>query len=152
MLPSQHDIPMRSYLIVGAGVFGASTALYLIRRYPNASITLVDRNGHDAPTRVAASWDWNKVVRADYRDIAYTKLALEARRLWKRDPLWQHFYHESGIYWISLTGFAKQVLQNFQDLGEDVELSTHPIDEERKMFGGIFDEADYSGRLRGAGQ
>jgi len=47
-----------SYLIVGAGVFGVSTAYTLIQKYPHASVTLVDRDAYDADTRVAASWDW----------------------------------------------------------------------------------------------
>lgn len=48
-----------SYVIVGAGVFGVSTAYTLIQKYPNASVTLVDRDTYDADTRVAASWDWS---------------------------------------------------------------------------------------------
>ena len=102
-----------SYLILGAGVFGASTALHLVRKYPNAHIRLVDRNAFTAPTRVAASWDWNKVIRLDYLDIVYTRLALEARELWKHDPLWRDYFHESGLYWISQTGIAEQVEKNF---------------------------------------
>lgn len=138
--------PPASYLIVGAGVFGASTALHLARRHPDARITLVDRDAYAAPTRVAASWDWNKVVRADYRDPVYTRLALEARDVWTSDPLWQHFYHESGIYWISGSGFAQRVLQNFRELGvEDARLSSHPVNEARTMHGGVFADADYEG-------
>ncbi|KAG9829841.1 hypothetical protein KCU77_g13664, partial [Aureobasidium melanogenum] len=65
----------KSYIIVGAGVFGVSTAFHLIKKYPNADITIVDRDAFDQDTRVAASWDWNKVVRADYDDIVYCKMA-----------------------------------------------------------------------------
>lgn len=133
-----------SYVIVGAGVFGASTALHLIRKYPRSSITLIDRNAYDAPTRVAASWDWNKVVRADYRDIFYTKMALEAQDVWRSDPLWRPFYHESGIYWISETGFGRQVLDNFERLGVKAELYSYPVEEARKQNDGVFDDADYT--------
>lgn len=62
-----------SYIVVGAGVFGTSTALHLKLQYPDADVTLVDRHDPDALTRPAASWDWNKVVRADYRDLTYCK-------------------------------------------------------------------------------
>lgn len=137
----------RSYLIVGAGVFGTSTALHLIRRFPDASVTLVDRDSFDAPSRVAASWDWNKVVRADYRDPVYCKLALDAQDVWRADPLWSSFYHESGVYWISRTGFAQAVLDNYARLGRPTEgkLYALPLAQARKRYGGIFEEADYTG-------
>ncbi|KAH0077509.1 hypothetical protein KCU96_g13794, partial [Aureobasidium melanogenum] len=79
----------KSYIIVGAGVFGVSTAFHLIKKYPNADITIVDRDAFDQDTRVAASWDWNKVVRADYDDIVYCKMAIEAQDMFKTDNLWK---------------------------------------------------------------
>lgn len=133
-----------SYLIIGAGVFGASTAYHLIQRYPDASVTLVDRDAFDAATRVAASWDWNKVIRADYADIKYCELALEAQDIWRSDPLWKPFFHESGIYWISHTEFAQEVIGNYAKLGREADLYSLPVGEARKLHGGIFDEADYS--------
>ena len=41
-----------TYIIVGAGVFGVSTAYTLIQKYPEASVTLVDRDAYDADTRM----------------------------------------------------------------------------------------------------
>lgn len=134
-----------SYIIVGSGVFGASTALYLIRKYPNASITLVDRDSYTAATRVAASWDWNKVVRADYSDIFYAKLGLEAQHLWRTDPIWEPFYHQSGVVWISPSSFSKQAKANFAELGVDVDLQAISVEEARKAFDGLFQDADYTG-------
>ncbi|KAH8896417.1 sarcosine oxidase [Thozetella sp. PMI_491] len=134
-----------SYIVVGAGVFGASTALYLIRKYPNAQVRLVDRNAFTASTRVAASWDWNKVVRAEYGDIAYVRLALEARDLWSKDPLWRDYYHETGIYWISHGDFADDVFKNYEQLGAKPDLKLYPVEEARKLYDGLFDEADYTG-------
>ena len=133
-----------SYLIVGSGVFGASTALALIRKYPDSSITLIDRDAYDAPIRVAASWDWNKVVRADYRDIVYTKLALEAQHLWRTDHIWKPFYHESGVVWISSTSFAEQVQKNFAELGVKADLHTYPVEQARVLFEKLFADADYT--------
>ncbi|ETS78900.1 hypothetical protein PFICI_08753 [Pestalotiopsis fici W106-1] len=134
-----------SYLIIGAGVFGTSTAYHLIQRYPDATVTLVDRDAFDASRRVAASWDWNKVVRADYADLGYCKLALEAQDVWRADPLWKPFYHESGIYWISRTGFSQKVLDNYAKLGRQADLYSLPVEEARKLHGGIFGDADYTG-------
>jgi sarcosine oxidase/L-pipecolate oxidase len=86
-----------SYLIVGAGVFGVSTALHLIRKYPESTVTLVDRA---FPYQGAASWDWSKVVRADYPNIFYMEKALDAMKIWRTDPLYCQFYHESGLIWV----------------------------------------------------
>jgi len=47
----------QSYIIVGAGVFGVSTAYTLIQKYPEASVTLVDRDAFDADTRTFQNYD-----------------------------------------------------------------------------------------------
>lgn len=133
------------YIIVGSGVFGASTALTLIRKHPNASITLIDRDSFTAPFRVAASWDWNKVIRADYSDIAYTRLGLEAQRLWRTDPIWKPFYHESGVAWISPTEFADKVLKNFAELDVEVDIQAYSVEEAKVLYGGMFEDADFTG-------
>lgn len=134
-----------SYLIVGAGVFGVSTALHLIQKYPHASVTIVDRDAFDADNRVAASWDWNKVVRADYDDIVYCDLALEAQDIFNSDPLWKPFFHETGIFWTCRSEYAQQVIDNYKKLGRKADLAAVSIDEARKMYGGLFEDADYTG-------
>ncbi|KAI1174707.1 FAD dependent oxidoreductase [Nemania sp. FL0916] len=134
-----------SYLIVGAGVFGVSTAYYLIKKYPHASVTLVDRDAYDADSRVAASWDWNKVVRADYDDIVYCKLGLEAQDIFKSDPLWQPYYHETGLIWTCRDNFARNVIQNYKRLGRKSDIRAVTIEEARKLYGGLLDQADYTG-------
>jgi FAD dependent oxidoreductase. len=134
-----------SYLIIGAGVFGVSTAYHLIQKYPNASITLVDRDAYDAESRVAASWDWNKVVRADYDDKVYCRLALEAQEIFKNDPLWQPHFHQTGVYWTCRSDYAQNVITNHKELGRNDDIIALPVAEARKLYGGIFDNADYTG-------
>lgn len=134
-----------SYIIVGAGVFGVSTAYYLIKKYPQASVTLVDRDAFDADSRVAASWDWNKVVRADYDDIVYCQLGLESQDIFKTDPLWKPYFHETGIYWMCRSDYAQDVIDNYKKLGRRAELSAVPVEEAKKLYGGLFDEADWTG-------
>ncbi|CAG8088259.1 unnamed protein product [Penicillium salamii] len=134
-----------SYLIVGAGVFGVSTAYHLIQKYPDASITLVDRDAYDAESRVAASWDWNKVVRADYDDKVYCRLALESQEIFKSDPLWQPHFHQTGVYWTCRSDYAQNVITNHKELGRHDDIIALPVAEARKMYGGVFDNADYTG-------
>ena len=137
--------PQYSYLIVGAGVFGVSTAYHLIKKFPDASVTIVDRDAYDAETRAAASWDWNKVVRADYDDIVYCKLALEAQDIFENDPLWQPHFHKTGIYWMCRSDYAQDVIDNYKKLGRSADLQAVPVEEARKLYGGLFEDADYSG-------
>lgn len=133
------------YIIVGAGVFGVSTAYHLIKKYPSASIMLVDRDAFDAESRVAASWDWNKVVRADYDDIVYCRLGLEAQDIFKSDPLWKPYFHETGIFWTCRSDYATDVIENYKKLGRKADLSAVPVEAARELYGGLFDAADYSG-------
>ncbi|KAI0105063.1 FAD dependent oxidoreductase [Nemania sp. FL0031] len=134
-----------SYIIVGAGIFGVSTAYYLIKKYPNASVTLVDRDAYDAESRVAASWDWNKVVRADYDDIIYCRLALEAQDIFKSDPLWQPYFHETGLIWTCRDDYGRAVIDNYKRLGRKADIKVVSIEEAKKLYGGLFDNADYTG-------
>lgn len=134
-----------SYLIVGAGVFGVSTAYHLIQKYPDASVTLVDRDAFDADDRVAASWDWNKVVRADYDDFVYCKLALEAQDVFKTDPLWKPYFHQTGVYWTCRSDYAQNVIDHHHKLGRKDDIVALPVAEARKLYNGLFEDADYSG-------
>lgn len=81
-------------LIVGGGVFGTSTAYHLAQR-GYTSVTVADR--FEPPSRDSAATDLNKVVRADYTNPLYSKLALEAMEVWK-DPesIFAGMYRESG--------------------------------------------------------
>lgn len=135
----------QSYLIIGAGVFGVSTAYYLIQKYPQASITLVDRDAYDADSRVAASWDWNKVVRADYDDLVYCRMGIESQDIFKSDPLWQPYFHETGIFWTCRGDYAQKVIDNYKKLGRKADLYAVSVEEAKKMHDGLFDHADYSG-------
>lgn len=133
-----------SYIIVGAGIFGVSTAYHLIKKFPDASVTIVDQDAFDAPSRVAASWDWNKVIRADYDDIVYCELALEAQDIFQSDSLWKPFFHETGIFWTCRDEYAQKVIDNYKTLGRKVDIRAVSVDEARKLYGGLFEDADYT--------
>lgn len=61
-------------VIVGGGAWGLSTALHLTRA-GFTNVTVFER-GEAIPSRYSAAWDLNKIVRAEYEDPFYTKLAL----------------------------------------------------------------------------
>ena len=132
-----------SFLIVGAGVFGASTALHLSRHKPEATITLMDRAPYPDP--IAASYDVNKVVRADYEDLFYCKLGLRALDYWRNDPLWKPFYHQAGMATIvDEPGVANQIKENFEKLGVKNQAELLSPDEVRERFQGMYAESDYT--------
>lgn len=134
-----------SYIIVGAGVFGVSTAYYIIKKYPDASVTIVDRDAYDANSRVAASWDWNKVVRADYSDIDYVKMGCEAQDIFKSDPLWQPYFYETGIYWTCRSDYAQTVIDHYKTLGRTADLKSVSVEQGKQLHNGLFKHADHEG-------
>jgi len=87
-----------SIFIVGASVFGLSTALHLAKAgYEN--ITVFDRSS-TLPSPFAASHDLNKIVRAEYgadhaEDDFYTDLALQAIEAWET-PEWKDCFRKVG--------------------------------------------------------
>ncbi|EPQ31355.1 uncharacterized protein PFL1_00690 [Pseudozyma flocculosa PF-1] len=85
-----------SFLIVGAGVYGASTALTLAR-LGYRSITVLDRSTDGFAAPDAASNDVNKIARSAYSAPLYRNLAKEALSQWRTDPTISRFYHEVGL-------------------------------------------------------
>lgn len=65
------------YFIVGVGVFGVFIVYYLIQKYFDVDVMLVDCDVYDSDNRVVVLWDWNKVVCVDYDDLIYCKLVIE---------------------------------------------------------------------------
>ncbi|OAA55882.1 FAD dependent oxidoreductase [Niveomyces insectorum RCEF 264] len=88
------DFP-KSLIIVGAGVFGLSTALAVAKRYPQTSVTVVDRL--TPPVTDGSSVDTTRCIRADYADPIYARLAKEAQKLIEADPGLQPYYFKQGM-------------------------------------------------------
>ncbi|KAL8687403.1 MAG: hypothetical protein Q9218_006412 [Villophora microphyllina] len=129
-----------SFIIVGAGIFGASTAYHLAKAIPSASITLIDRSPFPCP--LAASNDYNKIVRADYGDKFYMSLALKSQHQWRTDPLYKQFFHESGMVNIEGTGLGRRMIQNFKDLGVESKAEVVEAEELKKRYP-LFWDTDY---------
>ncbi|CAN8098283.1 unnamed protein product [Discula destructiva] len=105
--PPQTPANPSSILIIGAGVFGLSTALALATRPeipPTTTITVIDRSPDPGvfPARDASSIDSSRIIRADYADPAYAALAADAQAIWRQqdrpDDLGaQGRYTEAGL-------------------------------------------------------
>ncbi|KAG4025174.1 hypothetical protein MFRU_064g00110 [Monilinia fructicola] len=134
-----------SYLIVGSGVFGTSTAYHLSLKHPDSSIILLDRS-FPFPCSLAASHDYNKIVRADYEDIFYCELALEARQLWRNDPLYKQYYRQSGFVIVDDTGLGRRIIENYEKLGIfDHQARLVGPEDIKTMYNGCFEGTDWKG-------
>ncbi|KAJ9623569.1 hypothetical protein H2203_005831 [Taxawa tesnikishii (nom. ined.)] len=133
-MTTQHSQP--SVLIVGAGIFGASTAYHLSRQSPSPSITVLDRT--PSPPEPAASNDINKIIRADYSERFYADLAYEAMHAWQNWPELKPYYHRTG--WIMLdekdSDLAERIRKVFRDRGHDPTEDVK-LDDLEKRWGGI---------------
>lgn len=134
-------------LIVGAGIFGISTAYHLAKRSSNpASIIVLDRS--PAPSQDAASSDINKIIRADYSSSLYMELGLEAIESWKNDPIFKDagVYHQTG--WIMMdekhSDLAGRIGANFRNISGSDPLQAMSEDEVRSNWGGVLEHADLS--------
>ena len=89
--------------VVGAGVFGGWTALYLLRR--GARVTLVDAWGPGNSR--ASSGGETRVIRGTYGpDQPYTRMAARALTLWsENERKWKlQFLRRIGVLWMAAGG------------------------------------------------
>lgn len=140
---SQIMAQRRSIVIIGGGVFGASTAREIRKMMPDSKVTIVDIMPF--PSASSASSDYNKIIRADYQDPFYMKLALEAQEFWRSDPLYQPFYHESGMLYAEKKGVASDFLRNYRSLGVQPVSEILSPQEARSRFGGAFRDSNWTG-------
>lgn len=108
-------------LIIGAGIFGVSTAYHLAQQLPSrdqskSKVTILDRAA--PPSTLAASTDVNKIVRADYSSPFYMDLAYEAMDAWTSMPLLEDtdVFHRTG--WVAMdeknSDLAERIRRNFR--------------------------------------
>ncbi|KAJ4353664.1 uncharacterized protein N0V89_005394 [Didymosphaeria variabile] len=144
-----HAAARSDILIIGAGIFGTSTAYHLsLENADPSSITVLDRSPF--PPHHAASTDINKIVRADYSTPFYMDLAYEAIHAWKTWPVLQgkdgqRFFHESGWVMLSDKGsdLAERIRANLRARGSD---STSDIEIDgnlRERWDGLLRETSF---------
>ncbi|KAG9853652.1 fructosyl amino acid oxidase, partial [Aureobasidium melanogenum] len=124
-------------LIIGAGVFGLSTALELTRRgYSN--VIVLDR--HVPPVPDGSSVDISRIVRPDYADAFYARMGMEALAGWKKD--FSPFFDHSGLLCAqSGTEFGhaylKEAKTNLENIGAEVNLWAYTGREANQRYPGI---------------
>ena len=114
-------------LILGAGVFGASTAYHLTLSAPSTKVILLDRAAlppapllASTPLSTAASSDWNKIIRADYQSALYTGLMQPALAAWSTDPLFKPWYKPSGVLWFMSPALIQNAVDNYKNAGREL--------------------------------
>ncbi|KAG6164171.1 hypothetical protein E4U35_000468 [Claviceps purpurea] len=134
---------MTSYLIIGAGNFGAGTALSLIQRQGTSKVILIDTTQFPNPR--AASHDVNKIVRDDYPDKLYMRMLKRAMPLWRNHDLYKQWYHEVGMLRADPSNFGADSISSYKALG--IENSSHflPVEEVRQRWNGVFATANFDG-------
>lgn len=88
------------FLIIGAGIFGVTTALELRGR--GYDVTLIDPG--PLPYPLAASTDVSKVVRMEYgKDRQYMRMVMQAIKGFQQwnEEFGEDLYHETGVLMVS---------------------------------------------------
>ncbi|KAF6796934.1 hypothetical protein CSOJ01_13103 [Colletotrichum sojae] len=91
-MPSRRTPKDAPIVIVGAGVFGLSTALELTKR-GYRHITVLDRFLPPVPD--GSSVDISRIIRVDYADPVYSQMAREAYQGWNGE--YSDHFHESSL-------------------------------------------------------
>ncbi|RDW93843.1 NAD(P)/FAD-dependent oxidoreductase [Aspergillus mulundensis] len=129
-------------IVIGGGTFGTSTAYHLSQKgYTN--VTVLDR--FPVPSFEAAGNDINKIVRTEYPEPLYTKLASDSRDIWRdSNGLFAGLYNPSG--WIigatdRSTPFVEASMKSAKALGVDPPklVSTEEIHEKWPVMSGGFE-------------
>jgi sarcosine oxidase/L-pipecolate oxidase len=106
------DVKCQPIIIVGGGAFGLSTALELANRGYN-NVTVLDRRLPPVPE--GSSVDISRIIRFDYADKVYAKMALEAYQSWKKDFA-QHF-HETPFMMVTSEANSSYIEATKKNLG-----------------------------------
>src|SRR5205823_2026814 len=110
----------QTYVIIGAGTFGAWTAYHL--RHAGHNVTLVDEYG-PANSR-ASSGGESRIIRASYgKDEVYTRMAIRSLALWDSffAKTGHSLLHRTGVLWMAKQDnpYAHESRDTLRKLGVD---------------------------------
>ena len=116
---------------------------HLSKQEPSPSIILIDQTPYPCP--LAASHDINKIIQADFSDRLYCKLALQAQKSWRDDPIFQPYYHQTGMVIVDDKGLGGRIIETHKQLGARCEAETFGSDELKWRFDGIYQDIQLQG-------
>jgi len=125
-VPSDEKLPARAdVVIVGGGIIGASTALFLAQR--GVSAVLCEK-GHIAGEQSSRNWGWCRKMARDPREIP---LIIESLRLWERmngtvDA--ETGFRTSGIMYLGETAEELGHMEAWLEHAREYQLDTRLID------------------------
>jgi glycine/D-amino acid oxidase-like deaminating enzyme len=125
-VPSDEKLPARAdVVIVGGGIIGASTALFLAQR--GVSAVLCEK-GHIAGEQSSRNWGWCRKMARDPREIP---LVIESLRLWDRmngtvDA--ETGFRTCGIMYLGETAEALGRMEAWLEHAREYQLDTRLID------------------------
>src|SRR4029434_1368130 len=123
--------------VVGAGVFGAWTALHFARR--GKRVLLIDAYGPGNSR--SSSGDESRIIRMGYgADEIYTRSALRSLQIWKEFSAEQDetIFHQTGVLWLAHEDdpYATQTRQTLAQVGIPfVEWTTGEVAERYPQIG-----------------
>lgn len=132
--------PEEHILIIGAGTFGLSTCLEILRK-GHKNITLLDP--YPTPSPLSAGNDVNKIFQSLVHSKFYSDLSLESLKKWKSDPIYKDAYHETGIiYGASMEESKIEIGEQYErllkDENNDVKILETPADFLEAISGSAF--------------
>lgn len=129
---------MSHIVIIGAGTFGLSTCLELLRK-GEKNVSLVDP--YPIPSPLSAGNDVNKIVQTTVADGFYSDLAIESLARWRSDPVYKEAFHETGIIYGGVSAEAIEEIEERKELLKD---RGHPFQvlETAEQFAGLIKPID----------
>jgi len=134
---------LKIFVIVSSSVFGASTALHLVRTKSQYRVVLIDKKSFPAPS--AASSDLNKIIRIEYNNPWYMKLAVKAQKAWKKDLIYSKFFHQAPLVSPDNSSILERIIELFKRLGIETKARMLPIDILHNRYGTLLDQANLEG-------
>ena len=109
--------PDKSILVIGAGTFGLSAALEILRR-GHKNLTILDP--YPVPSPLSAGNDVNKIFQtAVTHSEFHTMLSFESYKKWKSDDVYKPAFHETGVlYGATKPETHKEIEEDYQWLNE----------------------------------